>query len=341
MEVRGVEARRLTVGKLRSLQQLANERGLFTMLALDHRGSLRRALNPSAPAQVPRETMVELKLLLTRILAPQASAVLLDPVYGAAQAIGRRVLPGDTGLIVSLEASGYEGEATARRTVLLPHWDVAKIKQMGASAVKLLLFYRPDAVTAREQEALVASVAESCRIHDIPFLLEPLSYSLDPEAPKGSEAFAQERPSIVQDTARRLVPLGVDVLKAEFPSDLRYDAPEVALSQVRRLTEATEAPWVLLSAAADFSLFREQVEIASRGGASGFLAGRAIWQEITRLPRERWEEFASTVASDRLRTLVAIANAEARPYRPTISIPPDWLEIYGREAETIPAPLAD
>ena len=336
-----METRRLTVGKLRGLQQLANERGVFTMLALDHRGSLRRALNPLAPAQVPYETMVELKLLLTRILAPQASAVLLDPVYGAAQAIGQGVLPGDTGLIVSLEASGYEGEATARRTVLIPHWDVSKIKQMGASAVKLLLYYRPEAATAAEQEALVASVAESCRIHDIPFLLEPLSYSLDPAAPAGSQAFARELPLIVQGTARRLVPLGVEVLKAEFPADLRYDAPEVALSQVRRLTEAAEAPWVLLSAAADFALFREQVEIALRGGASGFLAGRAIWQEITRLPREEWEEFASTVASERWQALVAMANAEARPYRPTIPIPPDWLEVYGREAETIPAPLAD
>lgn len=323
---------RLTVGKLRGLQQIANERGIFTMLALDHRGSLRKALNPMAPAQVPYETMVELKVLLARILGPHASAVLLDPIYGAAQAVGQGALPGQVGLIVSLEASGYEGEATARRTALIPHWDVSKAKRMGASAVKLLLYYHPASLTARDQEELTATVADACRTADIAFLLEPLSYALDPAAPKGSQAFARERPHIVHDTARQLVGLGVDVLKAEFPADLQYESPEQALGQCRRLSEAIDVPWVLLSAAVDYELFRRQVEIACRGGAAGFLAGRAIWQEITRLGREQWEEYAATTAVDRLRELVEIANATGRPYRPTVQIPPDWHEAYASEA---------
>ncbi len=335
-------ANSLTIGKLRGLQQIANERGIFTMLALDHRGSLRQALNPQAPAQVPYDTMVELKLLLVRVLAPHASAVLLDPVYGAAQAIASWTLPGDTGLIVSLETSGYAGAPTARRTELIPDWSVAKCKLMGASAVKLLLYYRPDSPTAPGQEELVASVAESCRVHDIPFLLEPLSYSLDPTgAPKGSPAYARRHPLIVYDTATRLVPLGVDVLKAEFPVDLRYETPDEALSHCRRLSEAIAAPWVLLSAAVDYDLFRRQVEIACKGGASGFLGGRAIWQEIAGLRREEWEEFAATVARERLEQLVAIANAEARPYRPESPVPPGWLEQYGLLAMPAPAALTD
>jgi len=332
----------LTLGKLRGVQQLADKRGIFTMVALDHRGSLRRALNPAAPAQVPYETMVELKLLLTKALAPHASAVLLDPVYGAAQAIGQGALPGSTGLIVSLEASGYEGEETARRTVLISGWDVGKIKRMGASAAKLLLYYHPEAATARQQEELTAALSEDCRRYDIPFLLEPMSYALDPvTAPKGSFAFARERPRIVYDTALRLVPLGVDILKAEFPSDLRYETPQEALTHCRRLTDAIRVPWVLLSAAVDYELFRQQVEIACRGGASGFLAGRAIWQEITRLRREEWEEFVSTTAVARLRSLVDIANAEARPYRPMAQVPANWLETYGRLPESVLAALAD
>jgi len=62
----------LTIGKLRGLQQLANERGVFAMLALDHRDSLRKAFNPAAPDEVPYETMVALKLCLSRALAPLA-----------------------------------------------------------------------------------------------------------------------------------------------------------------------------------------------------------------------------------------------------------------------------
>ncbi len=324
-----METGELSIGKVRGLQQIANDRGVFTMLALDHRGSLRQALDPATPARVPYETMVELKLLMTRVLAPHTSAVLLDPIYGAAQAIGQGALPGDVGLIVSLEASGYEGEATARRTATIPSWDVSKIKRMGAAAVKLLLYYHPEAATARDQEEFTAIVGESCRIHDIPFLLEPMSYSLDPAAlPKGSPEFARQRPLIVHDTARHLVPLGVDVLKAEFPSDLRYETAQEALEHCRRLSAAIAVPWVLLSAAVDYELFRQQLEIACRGGAAGFLGGRAIWQEITRLPREGWEEFAATVATERLRTLVGIANAEARPYRPRAAVAANWLERY-------------
>lgn len=329
----------LAIGKLRGLEQLADARGVFTMLALDHRGSLRKALNPAAPDQVTYDTMVDLKLCLTRALAPLASAVLLDPVYGAAQAIGRRALPGSVGLAVSLEASGYEGEAGARRTTLVPGWDVGKIRRMGASAVKLLLYYHPEAPTAEAQEHLVRSVADACRIHDIPFLLEPMSYALDPAAPKGSAAFARRRPAIVQSSAARLVALGVDVLKAEFPADLQYEGPEEALAHCRRLTEVAGVPWVLLSAAAEYDLFRRQVEIACRAGASGFLAGRAIWQEITRLPRQEWDQFAATVAATRLRTLVAVAVAHARPYLPVVAVAAGWQEAYGTEPAL--AALAD
>ncbi|HOG46867.1 MAG TPA: tagatose 1,6-diphosphate aldolase [Anaerolineae bacterium] len=329
----------LTIGKLRGLQQLANDRGVFAMVALDHRGSLQAALNPQAPGQVPYEALVDLKVLLVRALAPHASALLLDPVYGAAQAIGQGALPGDVGLIVSLEASGYEGDGPERRTALLPGWDVAKVKRMGAAAAKLLLYYHPAAATAPVQEELTRHVAHACSAHDIPFLLEPMSYALDPAAPKGSAAFARRRPAIVHDSALRLVPLGVDVLKAEFPSDLEYETPEQALDHCRRLTGAINVPWVLLSAAADYDLFRRQVEIACRGGASGFLAGRAIWQEITRLRRQEWDEFAATVAVARLQELVAIADAQARPYRPVLPVRQGWFEAYG--AEPVFAALAD
>lgn len=330
-----MEESKLSVGKLRGLQQLGNARGIFTLLALDHRRSLRRALNPAAPQAVPNEALVQLKLRLTRVLAPHASGILLDPLYGAAQAIGQGALPGDVGLIVSLEQAGYEGSETARRTALIPNWDAGKARRMGASAAKLRLHYRPDAATARQQEDLVAEVGESCRIHDIPLLLEPVSYSLDPTAPKGSATFARQRPLIVYDSARWLVPLGVDLLAAEFPVNLQYESPEQALSHCLRLSDALAIPWVLLSGAVDYDLFRRQVEIACRGGASGFLAGRVVWQEVTRLRHEEWDDFASTVALERLQTLVAIANAEARPYRPIVEIPGDWLQTYGREA--IPA----
>ena len=99
----------LTIGKIRGLQQLANRDGIFTMCAMDHRGSLRTMIDEENPEEVDYEEMVERKLELCSSLAEHASAVLLDPLFGAAQCIGHGVLPRTTGLLVSIEASGYGG----------------------------------------------------------------------------------------------------------------------------------------------------------------------------------------------------------------------------------------
>jgi len=136
--------KRLSIGKIRGLQQIANPDGIFAMCAMDHRGSLRSMIDEESPGEVDYEEMVERKLELCSSLAKHASAVLLDPIFGAAQCITHSVLPNNTGLLVSIEASGYSGEKEHRLTRLLDGWSVEKIKRMGASAVKILVYYRPD-----------------------------------------------------------------------------------------------------------------------------------------------------------------------------------------------------
>ncbi len=100
---------KLYIGKLRGLQQVADDNGFLTICAIDHRGALRRALNEKNPDAVTYRDIVDFKLDLCRAVAPFASAVLLDPVYGAGQAIAASVLPGHVGLLVSME------ETTARQ----------------------------------------------------------------------------------------------------------------------------------------------------------------------------------------------------------------------------------
>jgi len=90
---------RLSSGKLRGLQQLANAKGILTVCAIDHRESLRRGLNEKNPEAVSYRQMVDFKLDLVGVVAPFASAVLLDPIYGAGQAIALGILPGHTGLV--------------------------------------------------------------------------------------------------------------------------------------------------------------------------------------------------------------------------------------------------
>jgi tagatose 1,6-diphosphate aldolase len=97
---------KLNIGKIRGLQQISTSEGIFIICAMDHRGSLKTMIEKEQlDDYVDYQEMVEHKLELCAALAPHASAVLLDPNYGAAQCISRGVLPGHTGLLVSIEAT--------------------------------------------------------------------------------------------------------------------------------------------------------------------------------------------------------------------------------------------
>ena len=67
-------------------------------------------------------TLTQLKLELLAGLAADATAVMLDPEYSAAQAISSRTLPGNVGFLVAVEAQGYLGDPRARQTTLLEGW---------------------------------------------------------------------------------------------------------------------------------------------------------------------------------------------------------------------------
>jgi tagatose 1,6-diphosphate aldolase len=306
----------MSVGKLRGLQQLADAKGMMTMCAIDHRGALKRALNQRSPDEVSYEDMVDFKLDLCQTLGPIASAVLLDPEYGAAQAIAAGVVPGSKGLLVSMEETGYTGHSTARITELLPGWSVKKAKKMGASAVKLLIYFRPDLKdVASKQLDLVARLADQCIEEDIPFLVEPVGYPIG-ENSASTREFAEIKPGLVIETARLITALPIDVLKAEFPADIKFEQDEGRLLKLcQELNQASRLPWVLLSAGVDFDSFKRQVEIACKAGASGFLAGRALWQEGAEiLSREERMSFFQNTAAPRLKELAEIADNYGKPW---------------------------
>jgi len=307
--------RKISIGKIRRLQQLASERGIMAMCALDHRGSLMKMLSAGQSQGAGYQELVDFKLDLCRVVAPHATAILLDPIYGAAQAIAAGVIPRTTGLVVSLEESGYSGEAEARITNLLPEWDVKKIRKMGATAAKLLLYYRPDVDVASKQLDTVQKLAADCVAEDMPFVVEPVSYRVaNKEA--SPEDFAKVKPKLVVETARQITALPIDVLKAEFPADLEYEKDKARLSDLcHQLNEASQVSWVILSAGVNFELFYQEVELACRAGASGFLAGRALWQEATQIKsREERLKFLETTVVSRLESLTELANACGTPW---------------------------
>jgi tagatose 1,6-diphosphate aldolase len=298
------------LGARRGLEACASPRGTFAVLALDHRQNLRRELRPDDPGSVTYDEMVEFKRAVVRALSPVATGTLLDPEIGAAQCIADGSLPAHAGLIVAIEATGYEGPATARVSRILDGWSVEKAKRMGASAAKLLVYYHPDAANAADQERLVERVAADCRAEDLALFVEPLSFSLV----EGQKLGGEERRRVVVETARRLTEIGGDVLKAEFPYDQTVTDRERWREACEELDAATGLPWVLLSGGVDDVTFEAQVTAACDAGASGVLVGRSVWAEAATLPPAARDAFLLTTGRERLLRLADLVDRAGRPW---------------------------
>jgi tagatose 1,6-diphosphate aldolase len=312
----------ISIGKLRGLQQISSTRGTITALALDHRQNLRK----TNPAFRNDQELSRFKLDVTSALASQATAVLLDPEVSAAQAVSAGVIPGPIGLVVAVESTGYTGDSTARQAQIIPGWSVEKAKRMGASAVKLLVYYHPDSPTASEIEDFTARVAEDCTKQDLVLMLEPLSYALDETKKLSSD----EKRYVVAETAKRLTPLRVDILKAEFPLDANDTDESKWMDACREISSAAVSPWILLSAAVDYETFLRQVTVACNAGASGIAVGRAVWKEAVNMQADERMKFLQTTARERLARLTALCHALAKPYTDfyAAEAPFEWYQTY-------------
>ena len=97
---------------------------------------------------------------------------------------------------------------------------------------------------------------------------------------------------------------------------MEFEQDEKRLLQLcQELDRASRLPWVLLSAGANFETFKKQVEIACKAGASGFLAGRALWQEGSKIrSREERMNFFETTAAPRVRELAELVSQYGKPW---------------------------
>src|SRR3970282_695121 len=134
--------------------------------------------------------------------------------------------------------------------------------------------------TAPAQGPRVAALPDGGRPGPLPLFLEPLGYSMG----DGGKLTGEERRRVVIETARRLTAIGGDILKAEFPYDAAVADEERWREACDELTAASSVPWVLLSGGVDERTFEHQVEVACAAGASGVLAGRAIWAQAATMP---------------------------------------------------------
>ncbi len=320
--------REISIGKYRGIQRASSPAGHFNILAIDHHDALRRVLNASAPETVTDSEMVAFKSQVIRALASEVTAYLLDPLYSAAQSIASAGLA-QAAMLVEMEQAGYAMQPLPLLTELWPGWNASKIKRMGADGVKLFYYYNcDDAARAAQQDALLTSIAADCVAYDIPFYAEPILYPLAADDGDHQARFTER----VITAAQRAESLGADILKIEFPLHPAHWHDTAAMrTACEALTAATTVPWVLLSAGVDFERFCQQVEIACAAGASGVIAGRAVWGEAAQIsdPAAR-EDWLQTTGRERMSRLASLVQT-GMPWTLRLSPPPIstvWYQDY-------------
>ncbi|HIG29369.1 MAG TPA: DUF2090 domain-containing protein [Verrucomicrobiales bacterium] len=304
--------KQITLGKWRRLQQAANSSSTFSILAIDHRGPLRRALDDQdGPGSGTDENLSSLKIDVVRRLSPFSSAVLLDPETGVSPCLSEGALDGATGLLIALD-TGSPGDAAVLSTDLVKDWTVERILRTGGAGVKLLIYWHPDAPNASQVEAQIAAVGAACSEFEVPFFLEPLSYN--PESPQTPLPSAERRQVVIQ-AAEKLVPLGADILKSEFPINASEVKDEAIWKEAcEELNATSSVPWVILSAGVSYEVFHRQTEIACGAGASGIMVGRAVWKEAATLDLEKRNGFLSDTAAQRMDSLQSICRSSGHPF---------------------------
>ncbi|MEC0303185.1 tagatose-bisphosphate aldolase [Terribacillus saccharophilus] len=281
----------LTPAKREALERLSDENGIIGALAIDQRGSLKKMLQQESTQNQGDDTIVSFKELISEELTPYATSILLDPEYGLPAAQKRDK---HAGLLLAYEKTGYDATQPGRMPDILDDWSVQRIKAQGADAVKFLLYYDVDEDSSinEKKHIFVERLGSECQAEDILFFLELVSYDADNDDVKGSE-YAKVKPHKVNDMMIEFSKpqYKVDVLKVEVPVNMKYvegfseETPVYSREEAQRYfkeqSEATDLPFIFLSAGVSASLFQETLRFAKEACSSfnGVLCGRATWKD--------------------------------------------------------------
>ena len=317
----------LSAGKFRGMRRMADAAGRFKMTAVDQRPPIENPIRARrGTAQAPWEDVAAFKELLIRELQGGSSAMLLDPHYAFPR--GVTMLDARLGMILTLEDSAFRETPGGRLTAPIDDWSVEKIKRAGGDAVKVLTWYRPDAADAvcREQQDFTALIGDACRRFDLPYVFELLVYPLasDTDQTRDYVEMKGKRPERVIESVRAFAAprFGVDLFKLESPlpaaevPGVGAEGWDEAQAWFDELGAAAGRPWVMLSAGAGMEEFRRVLSHAYRAGASGYLAGRAIWlKAFAHFPD--WDAIARELRGDAVASMTSLnglTDAAATPW---------------------------
>ena len=255
------------------LGEIARPSGGFAMVAMDQRESLRAMFAERIDGHISIATRVAFKVAVARALSPHASALLLDVGEGLDPVLDAHALDSSCGLIVAADELVQPVGMPVDGTALDRSVDLVAAAERGASAAKILVIWRPDR-SAADRAALVREFTERSRAAGLAAIVEGV---VRPPANVAESAWSEREAALLEAT-RELGALRPDLYKAQVPFDGHGDLDRVT-DACRSMTDLLPCPWVVLSSGVAIDDFPAAVEAACRGGASGFLAGRAVWRD--------------------------------------------------------------
>src|SRR5271166_3135633 len=244
---------KLTPGKLAGMKAVSNKHGIIAAAAMDQRGSLQKSLAKEKGSAVSDSMMEEFKILVSEVLTPHASAILLD--HWSARRLK---------------------EAGADCVKILLYYTPFDPKEIND-----------------QKHAWVERLGDECRANDIPFFLEFVTYEegVDEKgfdfAKKKPKAVIEAMREFTKDR------YGVDVMKVEVPINMKFVegtksfkgenaySKQEAIKLFRDAAAVATKPFIYLSAGVSNAEFTESLELAAESGVkfNGVLCGRATWKD--------------------------------------------------------------
>ena len=273
-----------------TLDALARESGTFLMVAMDQRESLRTMLREHRGRDDGR-IVERFKLSVASVLAPHASGFLIDRDF--LDAVEPFV---DRGLMLAVDVLEQERGGLVEDTTI----DERPAIRPSVAALKLLVIWRDDDRRAARVE-LAARFVELARRHGVLSVLEPVV-----RVPE------ERREQAIVEAARELGAVRPSLYKCQVPLAGKA-APAQITSWAREIDAALPVPWVVLSQGVDPDDFPAAVAACCDGGASGLLAGRALWTNA--LDAADFHVPLRAESVPKLRRLALIVERHGRPWR--------------------------
>src|SRR5690349_7610384 len=124
-----------TARPVRTLDDIATPDGVFAIIAMDQRNTLRRMF-AAVGIEATDADLVRSKADVARALSPYASGILFDPTYGVPAVTGNDALAGSCGLLIASEPAErgrFGGEPVTHRD---PALDSRWVLDLGGDANK-------------------------------------------------------------------------------------------------------------------------------------------------------------------------------------------------------------